>query len=138
MKVCRICEQKKDRTDFNENKRGAQGLQSYCKLCQGKRELVYRSQLREEMFEALGRACRCCGETFPPFLALDHVKGGGGAERRLRRDGTTGSGHGGGYRSWLRAKSEGWPKEKYQILCHNCNSAKAQGIECPCKSVYRG
>jgi hypothetical protein len=72
-----------------------------------------------------GDACACCGETIRKFLTVDHVNGGGTAERKKL-------GHG-NFITWLSRQ----PKlDDYQILCFNCNSGRARnGGICPHKEL---
>lgn len=66
-------------------------------------------------------ACTCCNETVLQFLALDHIDGGGHAQRQ-----ETG---GGGFYSWL--KRHNYPAG-FRILCHNCNFGRQiNGGTCP-------
>ena len=66
--------------------------------------------------------CKCCGESEIDFLTIDHVNGGGTKERK-----STGRG-GQSFAIWLR--KQGYPKG-FQILCYNCNCAKAFCKVCP-------
>jgi len=75
-----------------------------------------RQRLRTELIAAYGGKCACCGEAEPAFLQLDHVNGGGNKERLMS------GGKGGGVLRRLRR--EGFPPG-YQVLCANCNYAKA-------------
>lgn len=79
-------------------------------------------RLRQEMLNAYGRACACCGETLEPFLTLEHVNGDG-AIHRLRV--------GGGANSYRDLKKRGWPKKGFTVLCMNCNWAKRKTGVCP-------
>ena len=63
-------------------------------------------RLRLEALIAYGGKCACCGETYEPFLQIDHiipnpvpVRQRGGTQAHLRK-----------------ARREGWPEE-YQVLC---------------------
>jgi len=67
--------------------------------------------------------CVCCGESHEEFLAIDHIDGGGGKQRRE-------SGRSGGSSTYQWLKSKGWP-EGYQVLCHNCNLSKGFYGYCP-------
>lgn len=77
--------------------------------------------LKAEFVAAYGGRCGCCGETEPIFLTLEHMHGGGLAERR-----TIGSA---GILRRLRA--EGWPQGDYRVLCMNCNIATKFARTCP-------
>ena len=84
-----------------------------------------RSQYRRSRAEALakyGPACKCCGEAELLFLAIDHVNDDGAAHRREH-----GIASGTSIYAWL--KKNDWPAG-FQVLCHNCNNAKAHG-GCP-------
>lgn len=70
---------------------------------------------------AYGGECTCCGEDTPEFLALDHTDGGGARDRKAR----------GGGEAFLNSLiADGFP-DHIQILCHNCNAAKAYYGGCP-------
>jgi len=64
--------------------------------------------------------CNCCGEWRYEFLALDHINGGGSAEKR--EFGSRGR--------WRQIQLAGYPPS-YQVLCHNCNQAKHILGVCP-------
>jgi hypothetical protein len=66
--------------------------------------------------------CACCGEKRIEFLCIDHIEGVGGGRRRTRM-GTR-------FYQWL--KKNGFPSG-YQVLCFNCNVAKAFYGICPHK-----
>ena len=98
-----------------------------CAPCAAKadeRNRLNREQLRSEMLTAYGNMCQCCGENKREFLALDHIYGGGNRERR-------GLGMGMGRAYLTRLKKLGWPKDKYRLLCHNCNASLAYYRYCP-------
>lgn len=81
--------------------------------------------LRAEMIAAYGGRCACCGESNPIFLDLDHIYNDGKADRKIR-------GNSQRLIVWLQ-KNE-WPRDRYQILCCNCNQGKARnGGICPHK-----
>lgn len=63
--------------------------------------------------------CRCCGETEPRMLAIDHINGGGHKHRSSLGKGKTFAGV--KFYKWL--KDQGYPSG-YQVLCHNCNWMK--------------
>lgn len=83
-----------------------------------------RKLLRIEMINAYGGKCNCCGETEIKFLAIDHINGEGRKDRERFS----------GYEVFmLHLKQSGYPKDKYQVLCHNCNAAKGFYGQCPHK-----
>lgn len=81
-----------------------------------------RARLKLEFIEAYGGRCACCGESNPVFLTLEHLNGGGTVHHDKR--GTSGM---------LRdIRREGFPKDRYAVLCYNCNCGKAKnGGVCP-------
>lgn len=72
---------------------------------------------------AYGDKCACCGEAHYQFLTIDHVNNDGAEHRRTNNV----SGAMGMY-LWL--KRNGYPKD-FQVLCMNCNCAKAWFGVCP-------
>lgn len=80
-----------------------------------------RRKAREDMFEHYGRVCACCNIDEPVFLTLDHIGGGGLADRK--KSGNT--------RNIIaRLRREGWPPG-YRVLCFNCNLAVSIQGFCP-------
>ena len=79
--------------------------------------------LKQEMVQAYGGACTCCGEDNLAFLTLEH------------RNGRTPHDDLGGSRMWRLAKNLGWP-EQYTVLCYNCNiGTYKNGGRCPHEDV---
>ena len=71
-------------------------------------------------------SCVCCGLSDWRFLTFDHIHGGGRAERAANRgknvlDIVTSQ----------YAKNGYWARDKYQVLCNNCNQAKQSYGVCP-------
>ena len=147
-KLCRGCRRNPLLTEFARCQANRDGLQSRCKKCNSKdvmatrdpkKRRVYhkrywakhsericvqqkgmRDKLRSEFIAAYGGRCVCCGEDEPLFLTLEHV-GGGGTQHRKK------------YGSYLygHLKKLGWPKDKFTLLCYNCNCVQKHGIVCP-------
>ena len=85
--------------------------------------LNHRRQ-REEVIEAYGGRCECCGEARFEFLALDHAFGDG--KRHRKEVGTK-------IARWL--KKENYPKDLgIRVLCHNCNASLGYYGYCPHRS----
>ena len=77
---------------------------------------------RIKMLDDLGGKCACCGERNKIFLCLDHIKGGGRREHSRK---------GGAQGVWKRAIKDGLPKDRYRVLCWNCNAALGLYGFCP-------
>ncbi len=77
--------------------------------------------LRMEVIAAYGGRCRCCGDPNWQFLTVDHIYGDGAIERK--------AGLYSNFYQWL--KDRGFPKDRYQLLCMNCNIAKHRYGVCP-------
>jgi hypothetical protein len=139
LRICSGCRSEKPVALFPKWGRGPNGLNWRCKECvngfrrewyrdhivdERKRYFDMRLRWRMEMLSAYGGKCVCCGESEYKFLAIDHINGGGLEERKKYRNST----------SFMKMLRElGWPKDRYQILCHNCNCAKGFYGECPHK-----
>jgi hypothetical protein len=149
-KICTQCKLEKELSEFHKRTDGhGLGVRHVCKDCtsendkspkraEQRRSAVrkwlannvdyfkdsYKAQ-RETILNQLGGKCECCGETQYEFLAIDHRNGGGIADRKHRSGG-----------SFLRKViKEGCPKDKYRVLCHNCNSAHGFYGYCPHQSL---
>jgi hypothetical protein len=82
----------------------------------------YYRKLKDIVFKAYGDKCACCGETLRVFLAIDHVNNDGNTHRKKV-----------GRSLWgvlLEAIRRNFPAD-FQLLCHNCNAAKAILGQCP-------
>jgi hypothetical protein len=84
---------------------------------------VEHQKLKQETINAYGGRCVCCGETSMEFLCLDHIHNDGHVERK----GSSGSGRA----FYSKLKRQGFPKDRIQVLCQNCNSAKGHYGYCP-------
>lgn len=106
--------------------------QNWCKLCAKDLSLKSKDRTRKgnrdryhktvaEVITRLGGRCACCGERNRGFLVIDHINGGGTAERRKSKG------------VWLydRVRKEGCPPDKYRVLCYNCNGAYGVNKCCP-------
>ena len=81
----------------------------------------YRAKLRAEALfhymtvSSVGLpACEHCGTSDQSVLTLNHVYGGGAADRKARTGGC------GGWNFYLKLKQAGWPAG-FNVLCANCN-----------------
>lgn len=136
-KRCSNCKKNKPITSFGKHQDEADGYRCWCKVCANKKARQYYQGVgagkaharylvtKGEFVKAYGGRCYCCGETSVAFLTLDHIKGGGYKERAIVGRGT---------QMYLKAKREGYPRDKYRCACMNCNLATSQGRICPHQS----
>jgi hypothetical protein len=83
----------------------------------------YLADLKDQVFDAYGRVCVCCGEAEPVFLTFDHPDSDGTAKRRV---------YGGAQSEWRAVRRQGFPAGYYQVLCFNCNLGRERnGGICP-------
>lgn len=150
-RTCNTCGLEKDLVIefFSPMKECRGGFRPSCRMCVNKAALVYyhsnpeyknrqaqyrksphsrkitrerNASIRRKLLEAYGHKCQCCGETEACFLALDHINGGGNEERKTLGKGTT---------FFQKLRKLGFPRDNYQLLCHNCNMAKGLYGICP-------
>ncbi len=74
----------------------------------------YFRSLKREVIKEYGGKCCCCGITMFEFLTIDHISNNGNTHRKEIGKGRI--------YPWL--KRNGYPKDNFQLLCMNCNSAK--------------
>ena len=127
--LCRSCYNKIRRAEYRATPEGiARQRESSNKSHQKhKRErnqatTARNRALRTTVIQKLGGTCACCGETEAIFLCLDHIKGGGRKEY-VSLNGTLGI--------YRQVRDEGYPKDKYRVLCWNCNAALGLHGYCP-------
>ncbi len=99
---------------------------TFCAVHRDKRKAYSRAnkcKLKTEVFVQYGGAtCICCGEDEVFVLALDHVNDDGATERRklLGENQVSGTGTGNEFYRYLKRMQ--FPnKDKYRVLCMNCN-----------------
>ena len=96
---------------------------SRCYTCREKGR-QYGVRVKQACFVAYGNQCVCCGETEIVFLTIDHIFNDGHNHRKeLPKP------HGVGF--YNKLKKEGYPKDRFQLLCMNCNFAKQIAGVCP-------
>lgn len=80
------------------------------------------ARYRRECIQHYGGKCSCCGQPNLKYLVIDHIEDDGNIHRLT---------FSGPIYGWLRARH--YPKG-YQVLCSNCNMAKAYygGCLTPC------
>lgn len=84
------------------------------------RRNIRHREIRQQAFDGYGGKCNCCGEKRFEFLAIDHVYGGGRAERQKLSTRQIAD----------KVIRQGFPAE-YRVLCHNCNQAIGWYGVCP-------
>jgi len=117
-KVCASCGEERELNNFADN--GAGYRKNVCIRCYGRRE---RAKLRLDIITNFGGKCQCCGENHPSFLTIDHIKNDGKSHREKLNE----------QQIARQIRRENYPKDKYQLLCMNCNHAKGHYGECPHK-----
>lgn len=76
---------------------------------------------RNIVLDYYGGKCACCGESNREFLAIDHINKDGAEERKIRKKRNIA----------VSIISQGFPKDKYRVLCHNCNMSLGIYDYCP-------
>ena len=83
---------------------------------------TYNIARRDIVLKHYGNKCNCCGENKKEFLAIDHINNDGYLQRKKFKFNNR--------YNWIIKNK--FPKD-LQILCHNCNLAKAFYGKCPHK-----
>lgn len=114
------------------------GVARICKVCRAESHDKYRranlkkvskkesrlsaKRMREcwiKILSEFNNECQCCGETRQSFLTLDHINGDGADHRRRQNN------------MYVAVVREGIPRDRYRVLCMNCNWALRHGNKCP-------
>lgn len=75
----------------------------------------YSNKLRLKVISFLGSVCNICQESDPIVLQIDHVNNDGASERKLLKN----------FDSFAKRLFSGeLNKDRYQLLCCNCNWRK--------------
>ena len=106
--ICKIdgC---KEKISYQNNKSG---------VCNKHRYRYSRKTIKSKLLEEMGSACVCCDERDPMYLQIDHVFNDGHIDRKKTRGGSL------SYNLLLKIWNE--TPERLQLLCANCNHAKAK------------
>lgn len=75
-------------------------------------------KLRADMIKAYGGVCVFCNEDDPMVLVIDHIFDDGHKNRLP--DGK----RSGGQKLYRELSYQKWPRDRYQLLCANCNLRK--------------
>ena len=129
-KVCAKCLRNLPIHKFRKNKHLQNGYTSYCVECKCLSRNFNRLSKKMELIIAYGGKCACCGETQIEFLTVEHLNRDGKLHRKAVSKGKVG----GVYKD---LKARGYPKDKYTVLCWNCNLAKRYGKPCPHTKEYK-
>lgn len=81
----------------------------------------WRDKAKADCIAAYGGKCACCGEHRPEFMTADHVDGGGRKHRQSINS----------ISFWYWLRKNGFPKDKYRLLCMNCNMSLGRLGYCP-------
>ncbi len=158
MKKCKKCGEHKELSKFHyagikEKRKGREWRAGICKKCAGikskvsmkkgyskykrvhkeymkkwgkknkayikERNAYWKNLYRDAALKKYGGKCNCCGEKEKKFLCIDHINNDGVEHRKKI---------GSNIYSWLRKNN--YPKG-FQVLCYNCNNAKARYGKCP-------
>lgn len=151
LKRCSTCKQVKSFPEFNIRNSEKGWLKNHCKNCESDYNRAHHLANREDrcrnareyykewkpkrwqlVLENLGDSCKCCGESDRKFLTVDHINSDGWKEKTYE----TSNGRA-GRALWGKVIREGYPKDRYQILCYNCNCGrdKSEGKICPHNSA---
>lgn len=142
MRRCWRCREEKPLVEFGRDasRAGREGRASRCATCRTAYLAEWRDRNRDKeaaygraayereraaLHAAYGGRCACCGEDEPAFLTLEHKGGIVPPEHREpsgRRMGATAT--------YRKVREEGYP-DKYELLCWNCNTARARHGSCP-------
>lgn len=119
--------------EYHRHQRNKQRMQKYADDggLANERNKKYINNLRYKFLQMYGNKCACCGETYVPFLTLDHVRGDGKMDRTSYTGKPCNS-----YNAYRNAIKYYNP-QKYQILCMNCNFVKKNLGQCTCKNRKR-
>lgn len=114
-KFCNKCGRELPLSEFYKNRHTKDRLQAYCKSCSRKSTLESNHDLKNKVFDILGRECVICGFDDMRALQIDHINGDGADDRRKI-----------GRKKILFSiiKNPDEAREKYQVLCANHNWIK--------------
>jgi hypothetical protein len=106
---------------FPGNSGSLDGLNARCKACYREARLIQYWRFKQSIFAEYGGKCNNPAHAFPitdiRLLTIDHIHGGGAKHRKSIN---IKGGH--SFYRWL--KRNNFPKNKFQVLCYNCNQYK--------------
>lgn len=122
-KTCSSCGTMRPLVDFPRGN-GPDGFHYWCKPCHATFNASLNEAVKLKVYSYYcggDIACKCCGEREVVFLSIDHINGDGAAHRRTVASGSS-------MYYWL--VRNGFPPG-FQVLCWNCQHAKAVKSQCP-------
>jgi hypothetical protein len=81
-----------------------------------------RAKHKKLVIAGYGGECECCGETRSEFLTIDHIFGDGKLERTTTKK---------GLKLYLWLIKNNFPRDRYRLLCLNCNFSLGKFGYCP-------
>ena len=136
IKKCKFC-----KVLLNENNTYSSDWVNKCRMCKNCRSKEYKKnitsekqnvygrnsnlRLKENVINAYGGKCECCGRSEWQFLTIDHI----GRTGAKHREDINKKGSGNSINQWL--KNENYPKEGFRLLCMNCNACDGFHGFCP-------
>jgi len=143
MKCCSKCKITQDYSNFSKYYKSIDGLNPHCRTCTKRyrdentkklsaHKKMKMLEIKIEGIKEYGSKCVCCGEHRQNFLTIDHVNNDGACERRELNRSRGNKQKYTGKKLWALLKSLGYPKDRYRLLCFNCNSGRhINGGICP-------
>lgn len=145
-RTCRVCKEEKSTIEFQYTGRKHADSSSCrmhtCRICWrelhrkavNKTNRIWNRNLRIKVIEGLGGTCSCCGEVEVRWLSIDHIGGWGKEHRKI----ISGNSRGGRQKDiLLDIIKQGYPRDKFQILCWNCHMSMHHYGECPHKEIIK-
>lgn len=117
-KKCTDCQVSLTDANYTPTSNG-HSLKYVCKPCRSNRNAQYALQRRMKVLEAYGCKCNYCGYDKPLALEVDHIFNDGRQERKEKKIKDF-------YRFLIQ---NNYPKDRYQLLCANCNYIKQKGLK---------
>ena len=124
-KTCSICCLMKPLSEFRKRSKSKDKLAHSCNVCHSSQNAKITRDLKIQVFKHYSGdvpECKCCKEKILVFLTIDHINNDGAAHRK------SGIASGSQMYYWLRRNQ--YP-EGFQVLCWNCQHAKAVLDNCP-------
>lgn len=109
-----------------------------CNICRAEKIKTYQQNTKCNILNRLDdknlihngyeNKCNCCGESGWQFLTIDHILNDGAQERKILNT----------YHLKKQLIDKNFPKDRYQLLCMNCNYSKGHNKFCPHEIKNKG